>query len=153
MTASLKLKLIGLCWLGILFTPCVAAANPGVATVSFTGQTADPQVYITGEGFGTLPIPSNPASQGYTGYDYGESLYICDNSSNPTPFCAGENNGGGGGDTIGLVVNTYSGTELAYGLGSSYSGFYYPTGIFQLQQGDTVTVHISGLSCSGPLDY
>ncbi len=141
-----------LCLLGALLSPRVASASPGVATVSFSGLPSSPEIHITGEGFGTLPVASNLAYQGYTGYDYGEALYLCDTSNDPGAFCAGENNGGGG-DTIGLVINTYFGTEIAYALGSTYSSSYYPSNTFRLQQGDNVTVHIAGLGCSGLVDY
>jgi hypothetical protein len=140
--------LAGLCW------PSTAGAAPTVANVTLTGTAAAPQVTITGSGFGTEPAPTNVASPGYTGDDYGNTLYFCDTSSNPRSFCAGQNNGlGNGADTIGLVIATYSGTQITYTLGSAYGSYYYPMSIFEAQPGDQFSVTVAGATCSGTIAY
>jgi hypothetical protein len=105
--------------------------------------------------FGALPTATNsPAYEGYTGSDYGNSLYLCDTSSNPETFCAGQNDEQGHGwDTIGLVVASYSDTSIQLTLGSSYSDSYYPSHTFMLQAGDRFAVHIAGATCTGYVHF
>jgi hypothetical protein len=129
-----------------------ALSAPTLSTITFAGDASNPQVTIAGAGFGTEPAPSNLALTGYTGYDYGLALYICDTSPNPAVFCAGHNDGAGGVDLIGLVVTTYSDTQIAYSFGSTYTTSYYPNS-YDLQQGDQFTVHVAGVTCSGTVSY
>lgn len=106
-----------------------------------------------GRGFGSLPAPTNVAYPGYTGDDYGNALYACDTSNNPNAFCAGQKIGNSSGDTIGLVVQTYTDTEISYTLGSTYAQSYYPSNISALQQGDTFAVYVKGAICSGHVSF
>lgn len=140
--------------IALLCSPAAAAAAPMFSTVTFTGDATNPQVTIFGSGFGIEPATTNPAYQGSTGYDYGNALYLCDTSSNPNAFCAGQNNGkGNGSDTIGLVVSSYADSQIVYTLGSDYASYYYPSDVFRLQQGDQFTMHVNGATCSGMVDY
>jgi hypothetical protein len=139
--------------LGILGWPSVAAAAPVIGSISFAGASSNPQMTILGSGFGSEPASTNLAYKGYTGFDYGNALYFCDTSTNPNAFCAGQNDGKGGGDTIGLVVGSYTDTQIVYALGSSYSLSYYPSNTFRLQQGDHFTAYVSGMTCSGVVDF
>lgn len=122
-------------------------------TVTFAGNGANPQITIDGYGIGPEPAPTNLAYQGYTGYDYGDDLYLCDTSTDPKPFCAGQNDGSGAWDTIGLVIGAYTDSQIAYSLGSDYAQSYYPADIFRLQQGDSFTAHVRGVVCSGVVDF
>ena len=109
----------------LLCLPSAAFASPGISTVTFNGSPTAPEITLTGTGFGSEPAPSNLATTGYTGYDYGNALYFCDNSNDATPWCAWQNDGlGHGSDTIGLVVNTYTDTSIDYTLGSIYAQYY-----------------------------
>lgn len=137
----------------IVWSPWIPVARGTILTVAFTGTPASPQVTISGGGFGVEPNPSNAAFPGYTGYDYGNELYFCDTSSNPNAFCAGQNDGNGSGDTIGLVVSTYTESQITYSLGSTYSQYYYPNNIYRIAPSDQFTVHVGGQTCSGVIDF
>ena len=139
--------------LSAILSPCASAASSQMSTVGFYGVSSDPEVRITGEGFGRIPETGRPAFEGYTGDDYGTALHICDTTDNPSAFCAGEGKGTGDGDTIGLVITSYSDSQVAFNLGSIYPGYYFPATIFRLQQGDHFTVDVAGLICSGIVDY
>jgi PKD repeat protein/lysophospholipase L1-like esterase len=123
-----------------------------ITTVGFAGDSANPQVTITGRGFGHAPAPTTVAYPGSTGYDYGSALYFCNSSSNPRAFCAGESLPTGR-DYIGLVVSGYSDARISYTLGSTYSNSYYPGNVYRVNQGDHFTVHVGGLSCAGTIVF
>jgi hypothetical protein len=111
-------------------------------------------VTIEGVRFGLMPTASNLAWSGDTGNDYGNSLYVCDTSSNPSTFCAGQNDGRGTGwDYIGLVVASYTETSIQLTFGSSYQNYYYPEHKFNLGQGDQFAVHVEGATCAGSINF
>lgn len=124
-----------------------------VRAVTFGGDPAEPQITVNGSAFGIQPAATNVAYQNYTGYDYGNDLYFCDTSSDPNAFCAGQNDGSGAWDTIGLVIGKYTDSQISYSLGSDYAQSYYPGNIFKLQQGDSFAVHVNGADCSGVVDF
>jgi hypothetical protein len=125
-----------------------------VSTIRITGTPSSPTIAITGVAFASKPTPTNLALTGYTGFDYGNDLYFCDQSDRPQSFCAGQNDGlGHGADTIGLVVTTYTDTAISYTLGSAYVGYYYPANVYKLNVGDSFTVHVKGVTCSGTVDF
>jgi hypothetical protein len=129
------------------------ATGASISAVAFSGSAANPHITITGSGFGAKPAPTNLAQTGYTGYDYGNALYVCDTSSGTgAGFCAGQNDGGGG-DTIGLVVGSYGAGAVSYTLGSTYSSYYYPHGLDDLKAGNTFAVVVAGATCSGTISY
>lgn len=127
--------------------PAVPTA-PALDAVTFTGDPSNPTVTIDGLGFGVAPTATNLAYPGYTGYDYGTALYVCDTSPDPTVFCAGHNDGAGGVDLIGLVVTNYTDAAITSSFGSTYTQSYYPSNTYRLQQGDRFTVDVNGLTCS-----
>jgi hypothetical protein len=131
-----------------------ASSGPAIGNVTFSGGASNPQVTINGSGFGGEPTASNASGGGYTGDDYGNSLYVCDTTSGPNRFCAGQNDGlGKGFDTVGLNVTSYSDTQVTYALGSAYSQLYFPMSIYELNQGDQFTAYVNGLTCSGSVGY
>lgn len=138
----------------VLVPASAANAAPTITDVFFDSTGPSVAMFVSGTGLGDQPPPaSNLALAGYTGYDYGNALYVCDATSNPTMFCAGQNNGGGG-DLIGLLINPFGGTWTNTGtfeidFGSSYTQYYYPNNIFRLQLGDRFTINVEGTTCSG----
>ena len=115
-----------------------------VTSVQFTGTASNPTVTITGSNFGTIPpaAPSSPLScvPGDTSYDYGTSgLWFND----PTQgWRAGQI-----GDCIGLIVNSYTNTQIVYQFGADYSRYGPVT------KGDAYTLTIWGVSHSGTVAY
>ncbi len=105
---------------------------PVVKTVKFTGTPAEPTVTITGSSFGPKPAPepSEPLScfAGDTSFDYGKSLYFTETTRGWT---AGEI-----GDCIGLVVSSYSETQIVFSFGAGYSHYG------QVTSGDSYTLVI-----------
>lgn len=137
-----------------LSSPGAATSTPVLTAVTFSGSAANPQITIDGSQFGSEPAPTNAGYPGYTGYDYGNALYFCDTSTNPSSWCAGQNDGrGNGADTIGLVISSYTDTHIVYTLGSDYGSYYYPSDIFRAEPGDQFTVHVNGATCAGTINY
>ena len=134
--------------------PPSVVSGPRITRATFGGSPSEPEVTIEGTGLGAMPeISNSPAYNGYTGVDYGNSLYLCDTSTNPKTFCAGQNDGGGHGwDTIGLVVGWYHETSIQLTLGSTYAKSYYPS-TYEMQQGDGFAMHAAGATCTGSVSY
>jgi hypothetical protein len=114
---------------------------PSITGVSFTGTSADPTITVTGSGFGSSPPIGTPETcqSGDTGDDYGSSgLWFSDATQGG--WTAGQ-----AGDCIGLIVSSWSGSQVVYGFGNEYAN--YPA----IQSGDQVEVDVQGATFSGPL--
>jgi hypothetical protein len=130
---------------------------PSISAVYVSGSPSSPTITVAGSGFGTeaaLGTAENPADyfppgvpvncSGNLGSDYGANLYLQDT-------IAGWNAGKGAtstanGDQIGLIISSYSDTQIVFTLGSCYS--YY-----HLSAGDAYTMNVLGASYSGIVDY
>jgi hypothetical protein len=114
---------------------------PSITGVSFTGTSAAPTITVTGSGFGSSPPIGTPETcqSGDTGDDYGSSgLWFSDATQGG--WTAGQ-----AGDCIGLIVSSWSGSQVVYGFGNEYAN--YPA----IQSGDQVEVDVQGATFSGPL--
>ena len=76
----MKRSTLGPVALAALLLPAIAYADQ-ITGVTFTGSAADPTITISGSGFSPVPVPTTIAYPGFTGYDYGDQLYIQDQSS------------------------------------------------------------------------
>jgi len=89
-----------------------------ITAVTFTGEPTSPQVTVTGHGFGKQAPTGSPPSctepPSDVGLNYAKSALFF-NDSGYTPWQAGT-----GGDCIGLVVTTYTNTEIVFSLGAWY---------------------------------
>jgi subtilase family serine protease len=113
---------------------------PTISAVTFTGTSADPTVTITGSNLGSEPSGS-PAGCATTGDNFpGTSLTFNDTS--------GSWGAGTGGDCIGLVVSSYTSTQIVYQFGSGYNT--YGTA----NSGDSFNLTVqSGGTYSGTITY
>lgn len=118
-------------------------AAPSISAVQFTGTPAEPTVSISGANFGTKPAPepSEPLTcfAGDTSFDYGTSLYFGDSTQGWT--------GGEIGDCIGLIVATYTETQIVYRFGAGYSHYG------QLTSGDGYSLVVGSSKHSGTVAY
>ncbi len=127
-----------------------------ITGVVFSGNAANPTITISGTGFGTAPTATTVGFPDFTGFDYGDALYIEDFSNNPQAFSAGRGlpNNAQQRDFIGLVIVSYTDTSITYQLGSDYSLSYYPSGQYALNAGDSFNVVVAGgASFSGTVSY
>jgi hypothetical protein len=113
--------------------------GPTITSVTFTGSPANPTISIAGTDFGSEPA-GTAAGCGATGDDFGNLLWLSDVSAG---WAAGQ-----GGDCIGLIVSSYSATQIVFTLGS-----YYTAGDFALKDGDTYQVTVIGKTFSGAVSY
>lgn len=117
--------------------------GPSITTVQFTGTPAEPTVTITGSNFGPKPAPEPSESlacfAGDTSFDYGTSLYFTETTQSWT---AGEI-----GDCIGLIVSTYTETQIVYHFGAGYSHYG------QITSGDAYTLVVGSAKHSGTVAY
>ena len=112
--------------------------GPKITSVTFTGTSANPTVTISGTNFGTEPA-GYAAGCTATGDNFGTSLYFDDLTHG---WAAGQ-----GGDCIGLVVSTYSATQIVYQFGSFYAD--EPA----VAAGDAYKVAVLGKTFSGTVAY
>ena len=115
-------------------------AGPKITAVTFTGTPASPTVTITGTNLGTEPT-ATPAGCGATGSNFGTSLWFDDITA---AWAGGE-----GGDCIGLLVASYSATQIVYTFGS----FYNTNGLAPVNSGDQYQVTVSGKTFSATVAY
>jgi hypothetical protein len=119
-----------------------------INSVSFTGSDIDPTVTIYGSGFGSEPAGTAVSTLGYsppdhfTGSDYGNSLWIYD----ATGFRAGRNYSAEF-DWIGLLVSSYTPTEIVFTFGSGYPSYG------EFVQGNAFTASVDGVTYSGDVNY
>jgi hypothetical protein len=140
--------------------PCTGVTFSGtptvdtVSSVSITGTIAAPVFTVTGTGFGSTPPPPNPSTppdgqQGCPtspnsspqGFLYGTDLYVVDNG--PAGFDAGINSVTGEFDCVGLVIQSWSPTQVVFTMGNLYDQ-NIPGNDYVLANGDPVQVAVLG---------
>ncbi len=126
----------------------VHKANVSVSGVTFTGDSNNPTITITGNGFGKLaPKPSpttRPCSEpdvATSGYDYGNKAIMWD-TSDLALWQAGFP-----GDCIGLIFTAYSNTQISFTLNDWYRDPLNNGHL--LSNGDPFTVRIKGAPFTG----
>jgi Subtilase family len=113
---------------------------PSISGVSFSGSPSDPSITVTGANFGASPPIGTPETcqAGDTGDDYGSSgLWFEDTTQSWTA--------GQAGDCIGLIVTSWTSTQVVFGFGNEYAN--YPA----VQSGDQIEVDVQGATFTGPL--
>jgi hypothetical protein len=134
--------------------PIAHAADPVISSVAFGGNANSPTITVNGSGFGTSapPVAATGGCSGSGGDDYGYlHLALFDMANNPNAFNAGYSDPIYGRQScIGLVITSYSDTQIVY----SFSSYYAETGQFYvLNQGDPFWLFVGGVGCSGNVDY
>ena len=117
-----------------------ATAAPTVTGVTSSGSSAHPTLTISGTNLGSYPPPGSlvTCQSGDTGDTYGSiGLWFSDTTNGWTA--------GQGGDCIGLIVTSWSSTQVVVHFGNEYGG-YAP-----ISTGDSYTVEVQGASLSGAL--
>ena len=112
---------------------------PTISSVTFSGSAANPTVTIAGANLGSEPGGS-PAGCSTTGDNFpGNSLTFSDTT--------GGWGAGTGGDCIGLVVSSYSSSQVVYQFGSGYNT--YGTA----NSSDSYSLTVQGATYSGTITY
>ncbi len=119
-----------------------------VTSVSFSGTSSDPVITINGSGFGKkMPAP-NPSERpcgeddvASSGYDYGNRVVFWD-TSNAALWQAGYP-----GDCIGLILASYSTTQISFTLNDWYRDPLNNGHL--LANGDQFSVRIKGVPLTG----
>jgi len=123
-----------------------------ITSVTFSVGPANPTIQINGVGFDPQPSVDQLAFAGFIGNDYGSQLHLHDFTNNPAAFDAGFD-GPAGFDTIGLIISSYTDHQITYQLGTDYASFYFPSHIFELNEGDAFTAYVHDASFSGNVTY
>lgn len=120
-----------------------AATAGSISKVTFGQSPAAPEITVTGSGFGTVaprPNPSAPVACGVSkpGHDYGTSLFLADTTQQWTAgrFIPNQET-----DCIGLIVDQWSDTQVAF----HFDG-YYAAHDYMLAPNDQVTVSVVGIT-------
>ena len=128
---------------------------PTVSSVTFTGgsDSPGPTVTVTGSGFGSDPPPgldnstTSCGSFEENGDLYVEAFYFMDTTN---AWGAGEGTPPGG-DCIGIVVQSWSDTQVVFTFGSVYADDDF--GDYMADQGDGFTLYVEGTPFSGTVSY
>jgi len=127
--------------------PCNAGAlqpHPLIHSVTISDAAAAPTVTVNGVGFGTpanlggSTAASTCSGASSSGDDYGSNLYLFDVTAawsagqGPPSAC----------DYYGLIISTYSDTQIVFTLGSDYPTYG------NLKIGDHIRVHVLGAALS-----
>ena len=124
----------------------VVVIGSTINSVVLSGSAAAPTITVTGSGFGSmasLGAPQTPCGPSSTGSDYGNNLSLADTTQawdagqGPPAPC----------DDIGLVISSYSNTQIVFTFGSNYPS------LGSLTQGDSYTMNVLGGSLSGIATY
>jgi hypothetical protein len=126
------------------------AAGPKITKVSFAGDTAKPEVTITGHGFGSKPaaFSDNTTSCGqYTknGADFGPTNLWFEDVGH---FVAGQGIPPNGA-CIGIRLNTWSSTKVVIRFGSAYDSFDH----WFITAGDSFVLSLKGVQASGVVSF
>ncbi len=122
---------------GAFQVPVTAA--PTISSVAFTGSAANPTVTISGSNLGSEPSGGPPGCS-TTGQNFpGNSLTFNDSTGGWTA--------GTGGDCIGLVVSSYTNSQIVYTFGSGYNEFG------TANSGDAYGLTVQGVTFSGTVAY
>jgi hypothetical protein len=126
---------------GIAALQVPPAPPPTVTSLTFSGSSADPTMTVTGTDLGSYPPPGAPEScqAGDTGEVFGSSGLWFDDAT--AGWTAGQS-----GDCIGLLVTSWSSTQVVFTFGNEYDG--YPP----VNAGDQYTLEVQGASLSGTLN-
>jgi hypothetical protein len=118
-------------------------AGAVIKAVTFTGTPTEPTITITGENLGQKPStnPKTPLTcfSGDTSFDYGSALYFTESTQGWT---AGQT-----GDCIGLIVSSYTESQIVYKFGAGYSHYG------QVTSGDTYTLVVRTAKHTGTVAY
>jgi YVTN family beta-propeller protein len=130
------------------------ASGPTITALTFGGSPSSPTVTVWGSGFGTYADLGTPQPAGgtydcvsppYSGSDYQNNMYFNENSQ---AWAAGQGSGGGG-DCIGLIISSYSDSQITFTFGSGYSlGGYGAMG-----NGDGYSITVMGTTFNGTVAY
>ncbi|HET9731022.1 MAG TPA: PASTA domain-containing protein [Acidimicrobiia bacterium] len=143
-------------------TTVTHALPPAITSVVFQGTQSAPVVIVNGRGFGTQPTPY-PSNMNFcggtepgTGYDYGAmpggtwpngpwTLALIDVPGNWT---AGRGDlAQGGGDCVGMKIQSWTSTRVEYVFGNGYGGPYI------LSTGQQYKLYLKGLVFTGYIQY
>ena len=123
--------------LGTTVNGTVSFAAPTIDGVTFGGNPSNPTLTVTGTGLGSLAGLGSPTAPGGggSGEDYGNSLYFSD--------LTGSWQAGQAGNYVGLVISSYSNTQIVFTFGNQYSVFG------PVANGDSYSVTLSGAVFNG----
>ncbi len=121
-----------------------ASVLPVIGRVSVMGSASAPMVVVTGTGLGSEPVGS-AANCAATGNNFASLLYLQDVTQGWTAgrMTATED------DCIGLVVSSYTDTEIDFTFGS----FYGTGGAYTLTDGDQYSMHVASAHFSATAHY
>ncbi|MDQ6797337.1 MAG: hypothetical protein M3011_04820 [Actinomycetota bacterium] len=139
-------------------TTTAPSGTPTITSVTTSGTVARPTITVLGSGFGAQPAPdpaAGPSGQqgcpvttaSGSGHLFGESLILHDSaaqSGGQSSWTAGENNGGGSFDCIGLVIQSWSATQVTFTFGDLYDQPGIVDNFYVLTNGDPIVVQVKG---------
>jgi DNA-binding beta-propeller fold protein YncE len=140
--------LVATALVSVALAPSAFASGPTITAVTFAGTPTYPTVTVWGSGFGDQADLGTPQSAGTecgptgSGSNYQTNFYFDEQYEG---WAAGE--GGSGGDCVGLLIESYSDSEVTFAFGSSYSQYG------QMETSDNYLVTLLGATYGGTVSY
>jgi len=127
---------------------CFDVTGPTISNVVIGGDVESPTVTVSGSGFATIANLGSAGGSCGTGNDYGDHFVFIDETQY---WSAGE--GSPAFDCIGVIIQSYSNTEVVFTFGSQYGVYRIGNGVALLSSGDQFTMGLLGASLSGTAEY
>jgi hypothetical protein len=119
----------------------LAVQSPSISGVTFSGNSANPTVTVTGNGFGSEPT-GTPAGCSDPGKVFGTSLWFDDVTGDWNAGLKTASNW----SCIGLVVHSYTDTKIIF----TFASFL---GVYALNSGDDYSMNVLGQTYSGTVAF
>jgi hypothetical protein len=120
-----------------------------ITAVYFGGSVSSPVVTVVGSGFGSQANLGPAQGSCGTGSNYADNLYLSDTNQ---VWAAGQGPPDAG-DCIGLIISSYSDTDIVFTFGSEYGVYPVGAGVAQLTGGDSYTMNVLRSTLSGTVSY
>ena len=135
---------------GVQFSGTVTFPAATIQAVKFTksGNTP-PVVTVTGANFGPAPAGANDNVNGCgtfssNGQDFGDNLWV-----QAGTFAAFGNGTPPTGSCVGLIVTSWTGTQIVFTFGSGYNSYDH----WYMSPGDSYVLHLMGLQFTGTVSF
>lgn len=113
-----------------------------VNSTTFYGPSSDPTVIVDGSGFGSAPV-GVPVGSGSTGDDFVGGQLTFNNDAQSWQA-------GSPGNSLGLILSSYTSNQAIFGFGSALSG---NNPAYSLNAGDSYRVSVNGANSNGTVNF
>ncbi len=135
-------RLTAICGAAVLFLFPLSVNAQIVTSTAFYGPGSDPTVIVDGSGFGSAPV-AVPIGSGLGGDDFVGGQLTFNNDAQSWQA-------GSPGNSLGLLLSSYTPTQVIFSFGSALSG---SDPAYTLNAGDPYRLSVNGANSSGTVSF